>query len=393
MLSYEYVAESSTGQRVSGRLDAIDEFTARHELSRRGLSAVELTPRSVGESPATLGSEQSDLFVHAVGAAAANRVPLEMTLSALAEERDDPRLAVVAQRLSDQLHQGATIAEAVATLHHALPAEVLGVLRAGVESGDLAGAVERFAQQRIAAQRVKRQIRSAIAYPLVILAILVPIALFLSLFVIPMFGALYRDFDLELPALTEWVLAAAKQLPLLIAALLVVVIGVPLALRFVGGRWVLDRVRSATPLLGRLWLWSGQREFAVCLASFLDLRLPLTDAVLYTSEVLGDRSMSRACRRVHERLQTGQPLSSCLSQSIHFDRTLVGLASWGENHGLLPQALRIATEVFDDRIVQRTALVRRLLPPLTMVVVATLAFIVVASLMVPLVKLIEGLSQ
>jgi type II secretory pathway component PulF len=55
--------------------------------------------------------------------------------------------------------------------------------------------------------------------------------------------------------------------------------------------------------------------------------------------------------------------------------------------------LRIATEVFDDRIIQRTALVRRLLPPLTMVVVAILAFLVVASLMIPLVKLIEGLSR
>jgi type II secretory pathway component PulF len=393
MRTYDYAATMSNGERTSGHLEADDLEAARQTLSNRGLRAIELTLRSVDEVSATLGDDQSALFVHAVGAAAASRVPLEVTLSALAEERDDPHLAEVARRLSERLHQGASIAEAVATVDHALPAEVLGVLRAGVESGDLAGAVEQFAQQRIAAQRIKRQIRSAIAYPTMILSILVPIALFLSLYVIPMFGALYRDFDMDLPVLTEWVLRVARQMPGLISVLVLILIGLPLVLRFVGGRWVLHRVRSATPLLGRLWMWSGQREFTVLLASFLDLRLPMTDAVAYTSEVLGDRSMSRACRRLHERLQTGESLSECLSQSIHFDRTLVALTSWGESHGLLPQSLRIATEVFDDRIIQRTALVRRLLPPLTMVVVAILAFLVVASLMIPLVKLIEGLSR
>ena len=186
---YDYVATTSTGERTSGHLAAADLAGAKQILSDRGLRAVELTLRSADEISATLGNEQSALFVHAVGTAAASRVPLEVTLSALAEERDDPHLAEVARHLSERLHEGESIADAVATLGHALPAEVLGVLRAGVESGDLAGAVEQFAQQRIAAQRIKRQIRSAIAYPLVIFSFLVPIALFLSLYVIPTFGA------------------------------------------------------------------------------------------------------------------------------------------------------------------------------------------------------------
>ena len=80
---------------------------------------------------------------------------------------------------------------------------------------------------------------------------------------------------------------------------------------------------------------SGQREFAALLASFLDLRLPTTDAVAYTGDALGDRSMARACRRLNERLRTGQTLSNCLRQSIHFDRTLVALVAWGIGLGLV----------------------------------------------------------
>lgn len=344
------------------------------------------------DKSAGLGEEQISTLVQSVGAASAARVPLEVTLAALAEEQDDPQLAKVARRLSEQLQTGATIDQAVASLGAQLPEEIGGLLRAGVESGDLAGTVERFAQERLAARRARLQIRTALAYPLLILAILVPLGLFLSLYVIPMFGELYEEFDLSLPGVSMFVLAAARQLPVLIIAFLAIAIGLPTLLRLVGGRWMVHRVRSATPLLGRLWMWSGQREFAAMLASFLDLRLPMPSAVAHTGDVLRDRSLARACRGVGQRVQQGLPLSQSLAQSIHFDRSLVALVAWGESHGLLSEALRVAAEVFDDRIEQRVTWLRRMLPPLTMIAVASVAFIVVVSLMIPLVKLIEGLS-
>jgi type II secretory pathway component PulF len=103
--------------------------------------------------------------------------------------------------------------------------------------------------------------------------------------------------------------------------------------------------------------------------------------------------MARACRRVSQRLAAGQTLSACLTQSIQFDRSLVALVAWGERHGALAEALRISTEVFDDRIEQHASLIQRLLPPVTLIVVGTMIFVVIIGLMVPLVKLIEALSM
>lgn len=344
------------------------------------------------DKPAGLGEEQLSSLVQSVGAASAARVPLEVTLAALAEEQDDPRLAQVARRLSEQLQTGATIDQAVASLGSQLPADVGGLLRAGVECGDLAGTVEKFAEQRIASQRARLRIRTAIAYPLLILAILVPLALFLSMFVIPMFKEMYVEFDLELPEVTKFLLVTADNLPVVIVVLLVLVFGLPVLLRLTGGKWLLHRVRGVTPLVGRLWTWSGQREFAAMLGSFLNLKLPLPSALAHTGEVLSDRNLALACRGLNARVEQGEPLSRSLAESIHFDRSLVALVAWGEQHGLLSEALRIAATVFDDRIDQHASVVRRLLPPVTMVVVAATALLVVMSLMLPLIKLIEGLS-
>jgi type II secretory pathway component PulF len=340
-----------------------------------------------------LHGAQASTLLDAIGTAAAGRVPLEVSLAALAEERDDRRLARIARQLVSELERGKPIDQAVARLERHLPAEVRGVLRAGIETGDLAGTLTRYTDQRLMTQRIGQRIRATIAYPLLISLILVPLMLFIGLYVIPMFEDLFNEFDLQLPGITLLVLETGKQLPGMIGGLALFIFGVPILLRLCGGRWIYHRARSATPFIGPLWMWCAQREFASLLASFLDLRLPMTSAVVHTGEVMSDRNLARACRRIAQRLETGQPLSACLTQSIHFDRSFVAMVTWGEQHGVLHEALHISTEIIDDRIEQHASLIQRLLPPVTLIVVGAMAFAVIVGLMVPLVMLIQALSQ
>jgi type II secretory pathway component PulF len=390
---FHYQAESADGQIVSGQIEAADEAAARAILQERRLSVTELQWCLDASDEVKLQETQLTTLVQAVTSAAKVRVPLEVTLAALADEKDDPRLSRVAARLAVRLQRGDTIDQALTDMDRELPAEIRGLLRAGIESGDLAGAFERFAQQKLSQQRVRRHIRATVAYPLLILAILVPLALFLCLVVIPMFRDIFAEFQLDLPKVTQLVIQLSRQLPALIGGLALCLVVTPIVLRWVGGRWLFHRVRAALPMFGRLWTAAGQREFAAQLAAFLDLRLPLDSAVTYTGEVLSDRNIARACRSVAARLKSGQSLSDALARSMHFDRSLAALAAWGESHGLLPDALRVAADVFDDQVEQQASFVRRLLPPITLVAVATVMLFVIIGLMVPLLSLIEGLSQ
>jgi len=340
-----------------------------------------------------LRDDEASTLAQTIGGAAASRIPLEVSLAALAEERSDPRLASTARRLSTRLQQGASIDEAIRDLGDHLPRPIAGVLKAGIESGDLAGSFERFSEQQLEAGRFNRRIRSTLAYPAIILVILVPILLFLSIWVVPMFADLYRDFNMDLPPMTEVIIEAAKQTPRLILGIAIVVIGVPLVLRVIGASWLVHRIRAAIPFLGRLWMWAGQREFTSQLASFVSLGLPLPTALAHTSQVMNDRNVARACDRASQRVEAGQSLSNSLARSIHFDRSLVTLVHWGEKHGALPEALAVATDLFDDHVEQHASLVRRLLPPLTLVSVASIMFCILIGLMIPMVQLIEGLSR
>ncbi len=354
---------------------------------------LEINGSAVPMNEFTSSDERDQALLHAISGAATAQLPLEIALAAVAEDQSDRRLAGIARRLAEQLQQGRSIDQALEGLGGQVPAEIGGLLRAGIEAGDLAGTFERFTNQRLVMQRIGRRIRAAIFYPIVIVALLVPLMLFISLYVMPMFAEIFDEFDMVLPAMTDLMLATSKQLPGLVASLAVFFVALPIGMRLFGGRWLFHRVRSATPLLGPLWMWSNQREFAAMLGSFLDLGLPITNAVAHTGHVLSDRNMAGACVRLYERLLLGQSLSSSLSQSIHFDRTLVALTAWGEANGLLPEALRISTQVYEDRIEQRASLIQRLLPPITLIVVGAFLCLVILSLAVPIVVLIESLSM
>src|SRR5262245_43101146 len=109
MAVYEYHAEGARGDPVLGHLTAANEEAARRELEARGLTVRELLWCPATDEAGTLHDEQLTTLVEAVGGAAANRLPVEITLAALAEETNNRRLAEAAQRLAAQLEQGATI--------------------------------------------------------------------------------------------------------------------------------------------------------------------------------------------------------------------------------------------------------------------------------------------
>ena len=200
MAVFNYAADTATGERVRGTLDAADEASARCELAVRGLTVVELAMEADVDESIELAEDQLSTLVQAVGAASASRVPLEVTLAALAEEQDDPRLArgrpaAVGRTPAGRDDRRGGRRRSIANCRR----RSAGCCGPASRCGDLAGTVEKFAQQRLASRRARLRIRTAIAYPLLILAILVPLALFLSLFVIPMFGEMFTEFDLELP--------------------------------------------------------------------------------------------------------------------------------------------------------------------------------------------------
>ena len=149
---------------------------------------------------------------------------------------------------------------------------------------------------------------------------------------------------------------------------------------------------GTAPLFGPIVTWSGAAAFAQMMGVLLDYDIPLPRALELTSDAVRDGNVREACRRLVDGITDGQALANVLEDGGYLPETLVPFVRSGEQHGDLAGALKLASQVFVERIGLRASLISSISPPVIFVFVALgIAFSVIALFM-PLLALIVGLS-
>ena len=136
----------------------------------------------------------------------------------------------------------------------------------------------------------------------------------------------------------------------------------------------------------------GHHSLAQQLAHYMAAGTPLPSALRGVSGGLGDRNLARAVDRLAAACQRGAPLADAMDRSLHFERVLASFVRWGERRSTLPDALAEASDLYRQQIGLQLTFVRRVIPPCLVLLVGGGAFLVVVGLLLPLVKLIEGLT-
>ena len=311
--------------------------------------------------------------------------PLAEIFYALSEDADDGRLRRVSARLAARLAAGDDLAAAAKAVGHDLPAHFREALVGAANRGHLAGLLQGLAAHETTRKRLRRQLHSLLLYPTLVAGLLLTVLTGISLIVLPQFEELYADFDLELPQMTVMTLQAGKIVPWCAVTVVVVIAVYFVVGLFPGGRRLVHWIRTGLPILGRVWLWSAQHEFASLMGALIQEQVRLEDALRTTAESLRDRNLARATRIVSRKCDEGNLLSKGLAESIHFDRARPALVAWGEANDALPTALQQATAYYEKELDLHATFLRNILPPLLFMAVIASLFIMTVSLFVPLV--------
>jgi type IV pilus assembly protein PilC len=320
-------------------------------------------------------------------------VPLNEVFRALAEDIENGRLSRASRRLADELDRGVDLKTAMRSIDgQRLPAYLYRSLVASVDVGQTAALLQGLARHQSTSKRLRRQMRSALLYPSVVLILFALVLVGLMFTVSPAFREIYEDFGLTLPWATIVVLEASETVPwAILGALLIVPLYLVVSL-LPGGKRLVHWLRTGSPILGRLWIWSGHHEFASALGALVSQGVVLDESLNCTAASLSDRNLARAARIVARKCENGVLLSQAMAESIHFDRALTGLVAWGEANDALPEALRQATAMYEKEIDLQTILLRRILPPFLFITVAVTVLMFTVMLFVPLIDLINNLS-
>jgi type II secretory pathway component PulF len=335
--------------------------------------------------------EAHDLTV-AVADVTAAGLPLVDGLRAAAAETHSRRVAAELRHIADGAAAGQSLDKVLGDRRRSLPAYVAGLIRAGVRTGDLGNVLIELVDHQQTVRDMWRTIRSALAYPTLLLVLTLAIGLWIQYFLVGPMMEMFEEFEMELPSVTQFLAWTHEHAVRWCLGIVSAVLVAATVTRAVGGaaRW--RRVLCSLPIIGVLWHWSGVAELTRVLSVLVTRGVPLPEALQLAAGGTRAPDMRRAAWELAAGVKQGGTLSELVTGSSRLPPTLAPVIAWGEQSGELGEAFRQAGAMFEGRVMMRAELVRSMVPPLMFVFIATGVLAIVFGLYAPLFTLIQDLA-
>lgn len=373
MARFQYKAVARGGEVLDGEVTAETREAALDLIRRRGVVPVAVnrareahlavfglrSRRRVRRGDLMLFARQLEMMLSA-GA------PVDRALEILRRVQADGPLGPLAGELLERLRGGASLAEALEAQADVFRGDFIGMVRAGEAGGALAPALGRLADMLERSERLAQSVRSAMAYPLLVLILTGISLVILLVYVVPQFRPMFEDAGVDLPLATAIVVAVSDFAANYgwLVALVMVAAGVLVwsASRTPRGRLGIARVRLATPLLGELTRRVETARFCRSLGALLQNGVTILAGLEIAAGTISNPVIAGAARRAAGPLSRGEGLAAPLSASGAFPSMAVQLIEVGEESGRLPDMLEQVAEVYDR---ETSAAIERMLALLT----------------------------
>jgi type IV pilus assembly protein PilC len=404
--TYRYAARTIAGEPVRGSMEAPDADAVLASLRTRALFVTHVERESglvrALSRRIPLGTPKRRAllaFFRSFATLIRAGVPMRRALEVAIERAGDNVLRESLRSVLADIEQGGTLGDAMAKRPRSFPPLYVAMVRAGEAGGILDDVLERLAAFLEREAELRKKVRSALAYPAVVLSAALGLVLFLVARIVPMFAQMFEAFHVELPLSTRLLLGlgAALQQPLSwvsAAAGASAMAACSLALlRSPRGALALDRLRLRIPVVGPLLSKSITARIARMLATLLRAGIELVGALEVVRPVAGSPAYAQALRRVDAALRAGDPLTTPLEASALFDPLAVAMIRIGEESGQVDEMLLKVAAYFESDVESAIATLGSVVEPLLIGVLGVVVGFIVFSVFIPLYSLIGSVSQ
>ena len=326
-------------------------------------------------------------------------LPLLRGLTVLGKQERDPVLKRTINMLADSVQGGNTFSESLAQHPKVFNKLYVNMVKAGELGGVLELVLNRLAEFQEKAQKIANKVKSAMAYPMIVLVIALLIMWFLLVFIVPKFETIFKDMlnGKPLPELTQIVIGISRTVQDNFFVIIGTVVGVFIAYKLFArtnmGRVVLDRLKLKVPVVGDLLRKSAISRFTRTLGTLVESGVPILQALNITKDTAGNAVISDAIMKVHEAVKEGESIVAPLEASGVFPPLVISMIDVGEETGQLPAMLLKVADVFDDEVDNAVASLTSMLEPLMIVVLALIVGSIVIALFMPLISIIQEMQN
>ena len=403
MITFSYQARDASGKIVSGIQEALNEDNAVTSLMGRGLMVLSLQRKAasrsgtkswkVKETDLVLATRQLSTMIEA-------GISLVQALTALYEQCDPKRqrpLRAVISDITARVQGGDTFHESVAKHPRVFDRLFVSMVKAGEHGGLLAEILDRLAGFLEATARLRKKIKSAMTYPVIVICIAFAITTFLIVKVVPIFGEIFKDFGAKLPAPTQFRIDVSQFIRnewyFLIAIIAGTFFGIRTFIRSKRGKQIWDRWKLKLPVFGPLVHKICMSRFSRTFAQLIRSGVPILEVIDIVGGASGNCIVETSIKGVGEDVERGDNLSTALSKKPIFPPMMVRMVSAGEATGKIDTMLEKMADFWDEEIEAMLDALTSLIEPLLIVFLGVIVGGIVIAMFLPIFKLNEVVSQ
>ncbi|MEI6149750.1 MAG: type II secretion system F family protein [bacterium] len=363
------------------------------------------TPQKAGQSsraPRVQGAKKmvnKDLppFSRQMAAMLAAGMPIVAALETLEEQAVNPNFKLVLSAVKKSIEGGSSFSESLALVPEVFDALYINMVRAGEQSGQFAETMKRIGDLLESNAKLKRKVKSALTYPVVVLSMALIIAAGMIIFIVPVFAGMYKDFGSELPGPTQFLVnlsnGAKKYSPIIIPGIMAAVWIFKKWKRTESGGWVMDRFALRAPVIGGLVQKVSIARFSRILAQLVQSGVPILNALEIVAKASGNRVIEAAIMDARRSVEHGDTLSVGLTGKDCIPTLVVRMMSAGEKTGKVDEMLSSVADTFDDEVETMLASLTSLLEPLLMVFLGVVIGGIVICMFLPIFKMSEVINK
>ncbi len=405
MPTFRYQAIDSSGAASAGTLDAPDRPGAMRVLEQRGLVPVAIdadeTAADAGartrEARPTISRADTANLVRELATALEAGLPLLQALRTTRRQAGNRKLEAILDFLIERVEAGQPLARAAQEYGPPFDDLVVGMFRAADATGRTSEILHQLADLLDRAVELRREVTAATVYPLIVAGLIAASTVVLVTFLLPrLMAPIAGQTGMTLPWPTMVLLAVAD----FIKAWWWAVAGVMVAAVFLWRWWIrdprnrllVDTTLLRIPVLGRLLRDVAVARFTRTLGTLASAGVPILTALRIVRDTLGNTALMKAIDEVGDKVTTGQSLADPLERSGHFPALLIQIVNIGERSGRLESMLLHAATAFDRQVNSSLRIFTKALPPLLLVVMASIAAFVLAAIILPLLQMQEAIG-
>lgn len=398
MGSYVYKGRTPQGDLVNGKVDADSADAVANQLFNTGVTPIEIEPAPeqsdiLGQIARAMGAHRPRLddillFTRQMYSLTKAGVPLIRGLVGLRESTRNVLLAEAIGDIVDSLEAGRDLAASLARHPRIFSSLYISIIRVGENSGRLTEAFDQLYAYLVVDRETRKQVKSALRYPLTVL-IGITIAIFvLTVKVIPTFARVFSQFKMELPLATRIIIGVSNFMANWWPYILVGIVGSVIAFRtWIGteqGRYRWDKMKLAFPVAGNIILRATLARFSRAFAMAYRSGVPMIQTLTLCSRAVDNEFVGARIADMRNGVERGESVSRTASATGLFTPLVLQMLSVGEETGALDDMLDETADFYEREVEYDVKNLATLIEPMLTIAIGIMVLILALGIFLPM---------